>query len=90
MPSSPTVVTRGEASGTIDSTVAVAVFWFAIGSSSRLAISETWNSDPPRNSMPNTKPPRRAGPTIEATIITAAMMYQMRRLPTKLNDRSPV
>jgi len=58
--------------------------------------SETWNCDPPRNSMPKlnpaprSPPPRMNGTAMAASMRTAAMLSQMRRSPTKGTLRSPV
>ncbi len=40
--------------------------------------------------MPNWNPPRRNGMTMAASTITAAIMNQIRRRPTKSNERLPV
>jgi hypothetical protein len=72
----PTWVTRGFDPGTVSSTVSVAMSW------SSDAGCATWNSEPPVNSMPKWKPPRRKGTVAEMMMTMAATMYQVRRRPT--------
>ena len=82
--------TRGLAPVTTSSTASTAIDVAAAVPSIAAELPVTRNSEPPRNSMPNTNPPRSAVNAIARMMTAAPMEYHTTRLPTKSKDRAPV